>query len=858
MKKTLLFIVFFYGTFQVLYSQDKTDVVGSFSLPVRNSLKFNRFLINPTFSFVKEKSTYLSFYNKRQWVQFDDAPQTYLFGYSGRFAENGGMAVGLFQQNYGVLTTFGAITNFAQNIRIQEASNLTFGMNVGFYKSGVNSGNVITNVSDPSLESIPSNTLITINPGINYGTAFLDFGVSVNNLILYNLKTSKIVEDDPEKSVEAHIMYTGYLDTNDFFYKSKFSALIKSEFKKDKTVVSGLMMFTIPSGVWAQAGYNSVYGISAGLGLNITPKISLEYNLEKGTGNLSNFGSSHEIVLAYKFKNKTYYYGDDDDEEGSLIPPAERRRYVPVKSKESSILSPIDVQRVRELKQALIAEKEQKRVQRLKEITEAKALAKADFLNQVKAKAEALAQVKLASDAKVKASTPVQTKPVAQTKAKLDVPTKAKPTVTAQAKLGAKAKADVLAQAKLAADAKAKADALAQAKLVADAKAKAKVDALAQAKLAADTKAKADALVQAKLAADAKAKADALAQAKLAADTKAKSDALALAKLAADAKAKSDALAQAKLAADAKAKSDALVQAKLATFPNDENAKSMDNLARLIKGVKNTQQELLTKLGATVINKEKDLKDLKEENDLSEKGIFKVPKPFKSVTAENNALESLKIEIAEINKNQAEKIRELERLYSERLKKVSNKNDEFNQFYLKIIEQLKAEQLITIQLNQTLISSLEKINTETEIEKKRRIKRAAFENDQERYLKDRATLSQIKEKTPYSAVPLKPEDFDHGEEQSSMQILKNIKNVESGYYLIVAVHQDNTKRDEFLTKMIAVGQLNVDFFYDVNTSKYFIYYNKFDSIEEANKALKVKRDKPYNSKLSIVKVENNL
>ena len=284
----------------------------------------------------------------------------------------------------------------------------------------------------------------------------------------------------------------------------------------------------------------------------------------------------------------------------------------------------------------------------------------------------------------------------------------------------------------------------------------------------------------------------------------------------------------------------------------------MDNLARLIKGVKNTQQELLTKLGATVINKEKDLKDLKEENDLSEKGIFKVPKPFKSVTAENNALESLKIEIAEINKNQAEKIRELERLYSERLKKVSNKNDEFNQFYLKIIEQLKAEQLITIQLNQTLISSLEKINTETEIEKKRRIKRAAFENDQERYLKDRATLSQIKEKTPYSAVPLKPEDFDHGEEQSSMQILKNIKNVESGYYLIVAVHQDNTKRDEFLTKMIAVGQLNVDFFYDVNTSKYFIYYNKFDSIEEANKALKVKRDKPYNSKLSIVKVENNL
>ncbi len=1026
MKKALLFIVFFYGTLQTLHSQGQGDGVVSFSLPVRNSLKFNRFLINPAFSFVREQSTYLSFYNKRQWTQFENAPQTYLFAYSGRFQENEGMAVGLFQQNYGILTTFGVLTNFAHNIMLQEDSNLTFGMNVGFYKSGVNKGKIVTNYSDPSLENIPSNTLITINPGINYGTAFLDFGVSVNNLILYNLKTSKIVEEDPEKSIEAHIMHTGYLNTNGFFDQSKFSALVKSELKKEKTIISGLMMLTIPNGMWAQAGYNSVYGMSAGMGLNISPKISIEYNFEKGTGNLSNFGASHEIVFAYKFKNKTYYYGDDE-EEGSIIPPADKRKYVPVKPKESTLLSPIDAQKLRELKQALAVEKEQKRLQRLKETAEANAKAKDDSLAQVKAKKDALAQAKLAAEAKAKISTQpkpvVASKPVVQAKAdalaqaklatdakakadalakaklaadakakadalaqaklaadakakadalakaklaadakakadalaqaklaadakakadalakaKLAADAKAKDDALAQAKLAAdaktkadalaqaklvadaKTKADALAQAKLAADAKAKADALAQAKLAADAKAKAdalaqaklaadakakddalaqeklaadakakadalaqeklaadakakadalaqaklaadaktKADALAQAKLAADAKAKADALAQEKLAADAKAKADALAQAKLAADAKAKADALAQAKLAADAKAKADALAQAKLAADAKAKADSLAQTKLATLPNDENAKSMDNLAKLIKGVKNTQQELLKKLDVTVANKEKDLKDLKEENDLSEKGIFKAPKPFKSVTAENNALESLKSEIAEVNNSQTQKIRELESLYSERLKKVSNKNDEFNQFYLKTIEQLKVEQLKTIQLNQTLVSSLERINTETEIEKKRRIKRAAFENDQQKYLKDREALNRIKEKTALSPIPLKPEDFDYGEEQSSMQILKNIKNVGNGYYLIIAVHQNTAKRDEFLTKTVASGQSNIDFFYDVNTSKYFIYYEKFDSIDEANKALKSKGNKPYNGKMSIVKIENN-
>ncbi len=939
MKNIFIVIALFFGTQHLLYAQE--DGVVSFNLPVRNSLKFNRFLINPTFSFVREQSTIVSFYNKRQWVQFDNAPQTYLVSYSGRFRENEGISVGLFQQNYGVLTTFGAVANFAHNVMLQEDSNLTFGMNVGFYKSGLDKGKVITNYPDPSLESIPSNALITVNPGINYGTAFLDFGLSVNNLILYNLKTSKVVEDDPEQSIQAHIMHTGYLDTYGFFDKSKFSALLKTEVKKDKTVVSGLMMFAIPKGIWAQAGYNSVYGMSGGIGLNITPKISLEYNYEKGIGNLSNFGSSHEVVFAYKFKSNSYYYGDDE-EEGAIIPPAEVRKSVPAQPKESSILSPEDAQKLKELKLALAAQKEERRLQKLKEIADAAAKAKADSLNQTKlaadakAKADALAQAKLAADAKAKAdalakakiATDTKPKPdaVAQAKlaadakakadaltqakiaadakakadalaqaklaadakakadalaqAKLDTDNKAKADALAQAKLtaDAKAKADALAQAKLAADAKAKADALAQAKLDADNKAKAdalaqaklaadakaKADALAQAKLAADNKAKADALAQAKLAADAKAKADALAQAKLDADNKAKADALAQAKLAADAKAKADALAQAKLDADNKAKADALAQAKLdaenkaklAATPKDATTKSMDDLSKLVEESKNTQQQLLMRLGETVANKEKDLKELKEENDLSEKGIFKEPKPFKSVSAENNALEALKLELVEVNKTQTVKIRELENLYKERLKKVPNKEDETNQYYLKAIETLKQEQLKVLQSNTDLIASLEKIKTDTEIEKKRRIKRAGFENDQSRYLKDKATLSLIKEKTAFSSVPLKAEDFDSGDEQSTMQILKNIKNVESGYYLVVAVHDNVAKRDEFLTKAVAAGQTNIDFFYDINTSKYFIYYNKFDNIEEAKKALESKGSKPYNGKMSLAKIEN--
>ena len=117
MKIQLLVILFCMCISQLIFSQEENGVV-SYNLPVRNSLTFNRYVVNPTFSFVREQHKYISIYNRREWVQFDDAPITYLASYSGRFGENIGAGIGVFQQNYGVLTTFGGTLNFAYNINL--------------------------------------------------------------------------------------------------------------------------------------------------------------------------------------------------------------------------------------------------------------------------------------------------------------------------------------------------------------------------------------------------------------------------------------------------------------------------------------------------------------------------------------------------------------------------------------------------------------------------------------------------------------------------------------------------------------------------------------------------------------------
>ena len=790
MKKHLLHIVLFFCITQHLYSQE--DGVVAFNIPVRNSLKFNRHIVNPTFSFVREQNKYISFNNKREWAQFDDAPQTYLFGYSGRFRENIGAGVSLFQQNYGVLTTFGGVLNFAYNAVLSRDSNLTFGVNLGFYKSGINEGSVITNFPDASLDNFPSNSIITINPGINYGTGFLDFGVSINNLVSYNLTTSNMIENNPEQSVQGHIMYTGYLNSRGFFDESRFSGLVRSEFQKDQTVISGLVMLMVPKGIWGQAGYNTLYGLSAGVGLNITSQIAIEYNYEKAMGDLSSFGNSHDITVAFKFNNRERYdYSGDDAEEALLISSNKKTGYAakrrnssktqtrkkakPVEAKISEINSDeivtakVDNQTEDELANKKILEEQAKlaEVERIKDEGEAK----------VKQEAEALVKEEQEEQARIAEAAIERAEEEAKAKQIEDARVKAQQEERARIAEAARIEADKVAKAKLAAEALVKAQQEEQTRIAETARVKAEEEKIEEEK-----------------------------------------------------------------------------EEKIGEIALDE---VLIEFKKSTEAFKNAQESLLDKLSDKIASKNQDLNELKEENDLSEQGIYKAPKAFKSVSAENAVIESLKLEIDNSIILGETKISEIEALYRERLKKVKSRDDSVNVEYLNTIQALKSEQQQAINIKQNLISTLDDIKEATDFERRRRIKRAAYDNEDDRYNKDRATLERIKNFTNPSTEPLTKEDFDTGEALSNIEIVKDVNNVEAGYYLVVAVHNDVSKRDEFLEKAVAAGQKDINFFFNVNTNKYYIYYEKFDYIGEAKASLDTSiGSKPYNGKMSMVKIEN--
>ena len=779
MKLYVMIIAITFCFLQTSYSQEDDGVV-SLALPIRNSLTFNQYAVNPTFSFVRQQYKFLSITNKREWVQFDDAPQTYLVSYSGRFRENIGVGLGLFQQNYGVLTTFGGVMNFAYNARLNNDNNLTFGINLGAYKSGINSGSVVTNYPDPSLDKIPSNFLLSVSPGINFGTAFLDFGISINNLVLYNINNSQLIENNPNQSIQAHVMYTGYMDSYGFFDQSKFTGILKSEFNTENTIISGIAMLTVPKGIWAQLGYNSLYGASGGVGLNITNQISIEYNFEKALGDLTEFGPSHEITLAYKFINKEKFDYSSEDKVAALIATKKKKKTIPKRSNNIALTKP----------------------------------------NVVK---------EPISETKTIAATPI---------IKKETDTIAKPVVNTQTNKAVSEKSE-----KEAAQAE-KNKLEAEAKAAEEAK---KLEEIAKAEAELESKRLA-AVEQAKIETEILAKAE--ADKKIAESVQTKKDTLLVKPEPVINLSSNDSII------NNASELELIIQDSI-PIPTDKIGITMKELTQLTETSKATQDELLIRLNTVIISKDKDLKDLKEENDLSEKGIYLEPKPFKSLTAENREIEALKQDLDEVIKLNNERIKTLDSLYEERSKIPTLENDVVYLYYQKALEELKTEQATVIRTRASLLSSLEEIKVATDFERKRRIKRAVYNNEEDRYNQDRAVLNAIKTNTLFSSNPLNDEDFDFGEKQSNnIKIIKNVNHEENGFYIILAVHNDIQKRDEFLTKTVASGLRNVDFFYDVTTSKYYIYSKKYDTIEAANEAIKSKGNEPYNSQASIVKIEN--
>ncbi|MDC6365171.1 MULTISPECIES: PorP/SprF family type IX secretion system membrane protein [Flavobacteriaceae] len=302
-KKPQLLLFILLLAFSGLHGQEEDPFV-DYNVPSQNLLKFNRFLINPTFSTVREDKSYINLFHRNQSVSFDDNNQVYFLSYSGRVSDRSGVGLSLFTNREGLFNNFGVHANYAYGVRLSPKSNFTFGANFSYYQSAFNQDRANAVEDDPFLNDLESSSLISFQPGFNLSFGNFDIGGFAENLFDYNLKNSESVTEFNEKTYSGHLQYTHQFKNGaGILEQGRLMPLARvRKIGEENLVLGGNLILDLPKLGWVQAGYDDYYGASAGLGFNLNKNLSLGYTVEKGlTNNFENFGVTHEVSLAYSF-----------------------------------------------------------------------------------------------------------------------------------------------------------------------------------------------------------------------------------------------------------------------------------------------------------------------------------------------------------------------------------------------------------------------------------------------------------------------------------------------------------------------------------------------------------------------------
>ncbi len=289
------------------YSQElppaQTEI--SINSTFHNQLFFNRFLINPTFSLVRENKSYINVLHRNQYASFEDNSQNYYLGFSNKLNESTALGMGVYGQWSGVMQEFGFNANYANSVKLGEKTALTFGTNVSYISGGIDQDRIVTPEDDPTLRETRRENRIGVHPGIALSVGQFDFGIYAKDLIQYNQTTNELIAGIGDDNLKASVQYSHlFAATAGLLENARLMPLVQvGQNREGEFTYIGSVLFDLPNYGWLQSTYDQTYGLSFGLGFNLSKQLSIGYLMEKNISDeTANLGWNHELSLAYTFK----------------------------------------------------------------------------------------------------------------------------------------------------------------------------------------------------------------------------------------------------------------------------------------------------------------------------------------------------------------------------------------------------------------------------------------------------------------------------------------------------------------------------------------------------------------------------
>ena len=217
-------------TLQVFLSLVLVNKVQAQTEPMYSQYMHNQVAINPAYAGNREALN-LNFFQRRQWIGIDGAPQTSSVSIDKSFNDNKlGWGLQLFDDRLGVEKATGANFMLSSKIRISENGYLSGGLSTGLmnYRIDLLSVTGRFTPSDPAFYSNFNKWVPNVGLGVFYNTDKFYAGVSIPNVLKSRLSAFDIIRSGLQKVNNYHVFITsGYVfDVNEDL-KIKPSTMIK-------------------------------------------------------------------------------------------------------------------------------------------------------------------------------------------------------------------------------------------------------------------------------------------------------------------------------------------------------------------------------------------------------------------------------------------------------------------------------------------------------------------------------------------------------------------------------------------------------------------------------------------------------
>jgi len=270
----------------------------------QNITEYNSSLLNPAYALDRNNAPSVALWARWQWQTYDADPTSLFFNYTGKLNDFSALGGAFFQNNTGIFINTGGAVNYAFAIDFSPRVRLGIGLNLFAFQQKLADDRFF---QPNPIQTEPTNDFVLqMAPGINLRVDKFNIGFVSENMFDYNFSTSERNTSPSERMFFGLASYDIPVELLNSDGNSYLRPALYFRSIPGFDTQFGLNTILSTQKFWAQAGYNSFYGISGGVGGRFFKRFSVGALVEFGTSpELKNTDPTFELVTSYRIGSLT-------------------------------------------------------------------------------------------------------------------------------------------------------------------------------------------------------------------------------------------------------------------------------------------------------------------------------------------------------------------------------------------------------------------------------------------------------------------------------------------------------------------------------------------------------------------------